>query len=72
VVKHVQDGRGKVNYQEWNRPQKEGDESFDEVKKGSMPPPYYTFGGLHADAKLTPAELTALLDGLLATAGLSE
>lgn len=72
VVKHVQDGRGKVNYQEWNRSQKEGDESFDEVKKGSMPPSYYTFGGLHADAKLTSAELTALLDGLLATPGLSE
>ncbi len=72
VWQHVHDGRGKVNYQEWDRPQKEGDESFDEVKKGSMPPSYYTIGGLHADAKLTSAELTALLDGLLATPGLSE
>jgi hypothetical protein len=72
VWEHVQDGRGKVNYQEWNFPQREGDESYDEIKKGSMPPPYYTFGGLHADAKLTPAELTALLDGVLATPGLSE
>jgi hypothetical protein len=72
VWKHVHDGRGKVNYQEWDFPQTEGDESFDEVKKGSMPPSYYTFGGLHADAKLTSAELTALLDGLLVTPGLSE
>ncbi len=72
VWQHVHDGRGKVNYQEWDRPQKEGDESFDEVKKGSMPPSYFTIGGLHADAKLTSAELTALLDGLLATPGLSE
>lgn len=72
VWKHVKDGRNKVNYSEWDRPQREADESFEEVKKGSMPPPYYTFGGLHSDAKLSDAELTALLNGLQATPGLSE
>ena len=72
VWKHVKDGRNKVNYSEWDRPQREADESFEEVKKGSMPPPYYTFGGLHSDAKLSDSELTALLNGLQATPGLSE
>ena len=70
--KHVADGRNKVNYQEWDRPQEEGEKTLDEVEKGSMPPPYYTFGGLHSNAKLTSAERTALLEGLADTPGLSE
>lgn len=72
VWKHTNDGRNKVNYSEWDRPQREADESFDEVKKGSMPPPYYTLGGLHSDAKLSTDELAALLEGLQNTPGLSE
>jgi hypothetical protein len=70
--KHVEDGRDAVNYQEWDRPQDEAEESLDEVKKGSMPPGYYTFGGLHSRADLTSAELAALRDGLAKTPGLSE
>lgn len=70
--KHIADGRNKVNYQEWDRPQKDGDKSLEVVKEGSMPPPYYTLGGLHRDAKLTTAERTALLDGLTNTPGLSK
>lgn len=72
VWKHVEDGRNKVNYQEWDRPQRDGDESLDETRNGSMPPGYYTFGGLHSDADLTDAELAALIDGLANTPGLSE
>jgi len=72
VTKHIDDGRNKVNYSEFDQPQRNADESYDEVKKGSMPPPYYTFGGVHSDAKLTDAEMTTLLEGLLATPGLSE
>jgi hypothetical protein len=72
VWKHVEDGRNKVNYQEWDLPQRNGDESLDETKNGSMPPGYYTFGGLHSDANLTDAEMAALLEGLAATPGLSE
>ena len=37
-----------------------------------MPPPYYTFGGLHSDANLSADEMTALLEGLQNTPGLSE
>ncbi len=71
ITMHVDDARASVNYSEWDRPQDEADESLDEVRKGSMPPGYYTFGGLHSDAKLSSAELTALLEGLAATPGLS-
>ena len=72
TVDHVNEGRDAVNYSEWDRPQDEGDETLEEVKKGSMPPPYYTLFGLHSDAKLTPAEMSTLLDGLSKTPGLSE
>jgi hypothetical protein len=72
VWKHVKDGRGKVNYSEWDRPQNDADETLDEVKKGSMPPGYYTFGGVHSDANLSDTELAALIDGLANTPGLSE
>jgi hypothetical protein len=70
--KHVEDGRDQVNYSEFDRPQREAEESLEEVEKGSMPPPYYTFGGLHSDARLSADELAALIDGLANTPGLSE
>ncbi|MGI9649040.1 MAG: heme-binding domain-containing protein [Acidimicrobiia bacterium] len=72
VWKHVEDGRNKVNYSEWDQNQRKADESWEETKKGSMPPAYYTFGGVHPAANLTEAELAALLDGLADTPGLSE
>ncbi len=72
TVDHVNEGRDAVNYSEWDRPQDEGDETLEEVKKGSMPPRYYTLFGLHSDAKLTTAELRTLVDGLARTPGLSE
>lgn len=72
VWKHVDDGRSAVNYSEWDQQQSKADESWKEVKKGSMPPAYYTFGGVHSDANLNEAELTALLEGLDSTPGLSE
>ncbi|MBT8217205.1 MAG: heme-binding domain-containing protein [Acidimicrobiia bacterium] len=72
VWKHVKDGRNKVNYSEFDLPQREAEESFKEVKQGSMPPSYYTFGGLHRDANLSDDEMAALLEGLANTPGLSE
>ncbi|MCP3976211.1 MAG: heme-binding domain-containing protein [bacterium] len=72
TVDHVNEGRDAVNYSEWDRPQDEGDETLEEVKKGSMPPRYYTLLGLHSDAKLTPEEMSTLLEGLSQTPGLSE
>ena len=50
--------------------QRSGGESGDAaetVSDGSMPPSYYTWLGLHSDAKLTAAERKDLAAGLRAT-----
>ena len=72
VAKHVADGRHKVNYQEWDQPQREAEESYNEVVQGSMPPRYYTLGGLHAAGRLTAVERNILQERLSNTPGLSE
>ncbi len=66
----VDDGRAKLNYSEWNRPQEEARESAEQVQEGEMPPWYYLT--LHAEARLTDAEKAALISGLQATFGASE
>jgi hypothetical protein len=68
VQSHVDSGRSKVNYSEWDRPQKKGDESAETVKDGEMPPAYFT-RFTHAEARLTDAELRKLTEGLFATFG---
>ena len=42
-------------------------EASETVREGSMPPKYYTWLGLHSDAKLTRAEQQRLAAGLNAT-----
>lgn len=56
-------GRKKLNFSEWDRPQREARESAREVRKGSMPPWYYPW------ARLTSAEVQALVSGLEGTVG---
>ena len=63
----VEDGRRKLNFSEWDRPQKEGRESAKTVRKGEMPPWFYIL--IHPDARLTAAETQALVAGLGATLG---
>lgn len=63
VQRDVDVGRRKVNYSEWDRPQKEAAESAETVLKGTMPPWYYPW------ARLSPAERQALVRGLEATFG---
>jgi mono/diheme cytochrome c family protein len=60
----VDEGRERLNFSEWNRPQRAG-ESAETVREGEMPPPYYLV--THSDARLTDAELTALAEGLTAS-----
>lgn len=63
VARDVKEGRAQLNFSQWNiySPEmtriKMG-EICDEVKKGGMPPPYYV--PLHPEAKLVPAEVSAL------------
>jgi cytochrome c551/c552 len=63
----VDEGRRKLNFSEWDRPQKEARESAKTVRKGEMPPWFYIL--IHPDARLTAAETQALVAGLGATLG---
>jgi hypothetical protein len=65
---HVDDGRAALNFSEWDKPQRTRN-ILDTIQNGSMPPSYYTWLGLHADAKLTAAQKAELVQGLTATLG---
>jgi Haem-binding domain len=58
VINHVNDGRGSMNFSDWPAgPEEAGDlldSICDEVKKGHMPIPRYTW--LHGEARLTDAD----------------
>jgi hypothetical protein len=70
LTNHVKDGRAAVNYSEWDKPQGKGArKSAEVVERGSMPPSYYTWFGLHSGAKLTSAQRAALIAGLIKTFG---
>jgi len=68
IANHVKEGRDALNISEWHTAAGEGaDEMTETIEKGSMPPGYYTYFGLHGDSKLTAAEKQQLIDGLKAT-----
>ena len=69
VYHDTEEGRQYLNFSEWgsNREGEEGEEMVEQIKKGDMPLPIYL--PTHPEARLTPAEKTALINGLLATAG---
>lgn len=68
VVSDVNEGRDKLNFSQWDRPnleageRGEGNEAGETVTDGSMPPASYLL--MHPDAKLTPAERETLAAGL--------
>jgi len=64
----VDEGRQKLNFSEWNRPQK-ADEVIEVIQKGEMPPKIYLL--THPQARLTQAEKEKLIRGLQATLGVS-
>jgi len=66
ITNHVKDGRAALNFSECTQGRGESD-AVETVKNGSMPPNYYTWFGLHSNAKLTAAEQQQLADGLQAT-----
>jgi hypothetical protein len=59
----VVQGRKELNFSEWDRPQRETRKSASAVRKGSMPPWYYS------RAPLTPSDRQALIRGFEATIG---
>lgn len=66
ITNHVKEGRDKLNFSECTKGRGEN-EAAETIKNGSMPPDYYTWFGLHSNAKLTAAEKQQLADGLKAT-----
>jgi mono/diheme cytochrome c family protein len=68
VYNHVMEGREHFNVSAWGKQKKnEGDEAVEEVEEGKMPPKSYLL--LHPEAKLTPNEKKALIEGLEKTFG---
>jgi hypothetical protein len=66
ITNHVDEGRASLNFSECTT-QREN-ESEEAVSEGSMPPGFYTWFGMHSEAKLTATERQQLADGLAATA----
>jgi hypothetical protein len=67
VQRDVEQGRRKVNFSEFDRPQRDARNAAEQVQKGAMPQPYYV--ALHPQANLNPAEREELIQGLQLTLG---
>ena len=66
VINHVDEGRRRLDFSEWDRPQPATFKDVeDNVTRGDMP--IWNYVLLHSQAKLAPAETRQLLDGLRAT-----
>jgi hypothetical protein len=63
-------GREALNFSAWDTPQEEADDAAEVVRSGEMPLAIYRL--LHPEARLSPAERTALADGLTASLGSDE
>ena len=61
VQNDVDGGREHLNFSEWDRPWRHAKDVAEEVRLGDMPPSIYT--PLHPEAKLSDAEVKALLAG---------
>ena len=68
LTSHVDDGRKALNFSEWNHsPGRKALRAARSVERGKMPPAYYTWFGLHSNAKLTSPQRAALIAGLTKT-----
>jgi hypothetical protein len=65
LADHVEHGREHMNFSEWGRPNEDFEEVEEVLKEGEMPLSDYL--RLHPEARLTPEETSALLEGLRAS-----
>ncbi len=68
LVQHdTEEGREHLNFSTWNTggQGREPEEAIEVIAEGEMPMPVYLIA--HAEARLTPAEKQALMEGLRAT-----
>jgi mono/diheme cytochrome c family protein len=61
----VNEGRGHLNFSEWNRTPRAAHEVGEVISEGEMPPWFYL--PMHPSARLSPAEKQALVTGLQQT-----
>lgn len=71
VQSHIDGGRSRVNYSEFDQHTRDARATLRVIENGSMPPSYYTMFGRHPEAKLSARELATLIAGVKATPGLS-
>ena len=64
ITNHVRDGRDALNFSDCTGTGGESGDAAETVRKRSMPPDYYTWLGLHSDAKFTARQRQQLADGL--------
>ena len=67
ITNHVKEGRAALNFSECTKTGGESDDAAETVRDGSMPPGYYTWLGLHSEARLTAKERQELASGLMRT-----
>jgi hypothetical protein len=66
VVSDVEDGRRRLNFSEWDKPQRATIMDVEhDIREGDMPLWYYL--PMHPDARLSAAEKSQLIDGLRKT-----
>jgi hypothetical protein len=66
LIQHdVDEGRSRLNFSEWNRPQREARNAARPVRRGAMPPSSYLI--LHPLARLSSEETLSLIQGLNAS-----
>lgn len=65
IQNDVDDGRRKVNFSEWDRPQRKAREVARRIQRSSMPPWYYVL--LHSKATLSATERQTLVRGIETT-----
>lgn len=71
VQSHIDEGRNRVNYSEFDQHPHDARATLRVIENGSMPPFFYTMFGRHPEAKLTNSELATLIAGIKATPGLT-
>ena len=62
VYNDTMEGRSRLNFSEWNRPQRGAGEMVRAIQDGRMPPAIYL--PMHPSAQLTSAEKQQLINGL--------
>ncbi|MFM2418631.1 MAG: hypothetical protein RL385_3354 [Pseudomonadota bacterium] len=68
LVQHdVDEGREHLNFSEFDGPQRHAEDAAESVEEGEMPMAIYL--PLHPEARLSPAEKAALVQGLTRTLG---